>query len=288
VSKSAIVYMTRLQDLWLLRYSLRFLFENFNKEAKYPIVIFHDDLNAEAVKSLAAVLKQDLGYIPDNIKFVGLQFETPPSVSIDPHLYDPPLTQFRLGYRHMCRFFGGLVFNHPALSEYKYCWRLDSDSFILSSVTNDPFKQMERTGSKYAFLDRVDYDEAFACMGLWDTTKDFMNANKGILKNEVESWNMEVYYTNFEIYDMDFFRGEEYQLYFKYLDSTNNIYYRRWGDHCIRFLGLSMFADLSDIWCIKDFAYQHGSWIGNPSKLNYSIIPTIPEPFRSMVVRSIS
>jgi alpha 1,2-mannosyltransferase len=288
VNKSAIVYMTRLQDLWLLRHSLKFLFENFNKEAKYPVVIFHDDLNAEAVKSLADATKQDLGYIPDNIEFVALQFETPASVSTDPHWYDPPLTQFRLGYRHMCRFFGGLIFNHPALSGYKYCWRLDSDSFILSSVTNDPFKQMESAGYKYAFLDRVDYDEAFACRGLWDTTKDFMNANKGILKNEVKSWNMEVYYTNFEIYDMDFFRGAEYQSYFKYLDSTNNIYYRRWGDHCIRFLGLSMFADPSDIWCIKDFSYQHGSWIGNPSKMNPSVISTIPEPFRSMAARSMS
>lgn len=288
MSKSAIIYMTRLQDLWLLRHSLRFLFENFNKEAKYPVRIFHDDLNPDAIKSLAASLKQDLGYIPEDVEFVGLRFETPASVSTDPQLYDPPLTQFRLGYRHMCRFFGGLVFNHPALSEYKYCWRLDSDSFILSPVINDPFKYMEREGSKYAYLDRVDYDEAFACRGLWDATKDFMNANKGILKNEVESWNMEVYYTNFEIYDMDFFRSEEYQSYFKYLDSTNNIYYRRWGDHCIRFLGLSMFADPSDIWCIKDFAYQHGSWIGNADKLDSSVIPTIPEPFKSMATRSIS
>lgn len=288
MSKSAIVYMTRMQDLWLLRHSLRFLFENFNREAKYPVVIFHDDLNVEAVKSLAVALKQDLGYIPDNIQFVGLQFVIPTSVSTDPQLYDPPLTQFRLGYRHMCRFFGGLIFNHPALSQYKYCWRLDSDSFILSSVINDPFKQMEKTESKYAFIDRVDYDEAFACRGLWDATKDFMDANKNILKNEVTSWNLEVYYTNFEIYDMDFFRGEAYQSYFNYIDSTNNIYYRRWGDHCIRFLGLSMFADPSEIWCVKDFCYQHGSWIGNVDKLNHSVIPTIPEPFRAMAIRSIS
>jgi len=264
------------------------LFENFNKEAKYPVVIFHDDLNAEAVKSLADVLKQDLGYIPDNVEFVRLRFETPPSVSTDPHLYDPPLTQFRLGYRHMCRFFGGLVFNHPALSEYRYCWRLDSDSFILSTVTVDPFEHMRNNNFKYAFIDRLDRDEAFACVGIWEATQKYMQDNKDILGHIVPSWNMEVYYTNFEIYDMDFFRGEKYQSYFNYLDSTGNIYYRRWGDHCIRYLGLSMFANPSDIWCVKDFAYQHGSWIGNPSKLNPYSIPTVPEPFRSIAARSIS
>lgn len=288
MNKAAIIYMTRLNDLWLLRHSLTFLYKNFNQTAEYPVLIFHDDLNEQAIRSLAQEIQKDLGYIPKDVQFIAIKFETPASVSTDPNLYQPPLTQFRMGYRHMCRFFGGNVFNHPALKDYRYCWRLDSDSFILSPVVTDPFKHMETMGFKYAFLDRIDHDEAFACRGLWETTQDYMKINADILKNDVPAWNMEVYYTNFEIYDMDFFRGEAYQSYFNYIDSTNNIYYRRWGDHCIRFLGLSMFADPSEIWCVKDFCYQHGSWIGNVDKLNHSVIPTIPEPFRAMAIRSIS
>ena len=286
MKNSAIIYMTRQQDMWLLRHSLKFLFMNFNKNAEYPVIIFHDDLTQQSVESLADALKHDLGYVPNNIEFVGLSFDIPPSISTDLSMYDPPLSQFRMGYRHMCRFFGGQVFNHPALKNYKYCWRLDSDSFILSEVSRDPFKYMSDSGSKYAYLDRIDHDEAFACRGIWETTQKYMSENLPLLRNKVESWNMEVYYTNFEIYDMDFFRDAKYQSYFNYLDSTGNIFYRRWGDHCIRYLGLSMFADSKDIWCIKDFCYQHGSWVGNADKVSAQMIHLVPDPFRGCLISS--
>jgi alpha 1,2-mannosyltransferase len=284
VSKSAIIYMTRLQDIWLLRHSLKFLFLNFNTKSKYPVIIFHDDLNQQVVQSLAEALKQDLGYVPDNIQFVAVKFDQPSNLSTDPSLYDPPLSQFRMGYRHMCRFFGGKVFTHPLLSEYKYCWRLDSDSFILSEVTVDPFKYMESVGAKYAYIDAIQYDEAFACRGLWETTNRFMEEHPHLVRNKVASWNMEIYNSNFAIYDMDFFRSEPYQSYFNYLDATNNIYYRRWGDHCIGYLGLAMFTDSNDIWCVKEFGYQHGSQIGNSDKVSPQMIPLVPEPFKGWLL----
>jgi len=285
MSKSAIIYMTRMQDLWLLRHSLKFLFLNFKKASQYKVIIFHDDLTQQAVNSLAVALQQDLGYVP-NLEFVQLQFQSPTTLSTDPSLYDPPLTQFRLGYRHMCRFFGGLVFNHSALSQYKYCWRLDSDSFILSEVTVDPFEYMESIDAKYAYIDDIQYDEEYACRGLWDTTKKFMNENLSLIRNKIDNWNMEIFNSNFAIYNMEFFRGKAYQSYFNYIDETNNIYYRRWGDHCIGYLGLAMFADPKDIWCVKEFGYQHGSQIGNSDKVSAQMIPLVPDPFRGWLISS--
>lgn len=37
------------------------------------------------------------------------------------------LTRFTLNYRSMCRFFSGFFWRHPAITQYEWIWRLDTD-----------------------------------------------------------------------------------------------------------------------------------------------------------------
>ena len=60
MKNAAIVYLTRLNDLWILRHSIKFLFTNFNKEHNYPVVVFYDDLTPMAISSLLGELNADL------------------------------------------------------------------------------------------------------------------------------------------------------------------------------------------------------------------------------------
>lgn len=286
MENAAIVYMTRKNDLWIFRHSIRFLYSNFNKDANYPVVVFYDDLTKPEIANLMTEFTLDFGFMP-NIKFEKLEFTVPEGISQEPKLYSPPLTQFRMGYRHMCRFYGGQIFNHPALAKYRWYMRLDSDSFVVSKIQRDPFKVMRENDYQYAFMEREEYDAPWACEGLWDTTKQFIKNNTDSVINSQFEWNMEVYNTNFEIVDMNFFRSKNYQEYFNYLDSTGNIFYKRWGDHCIRWLGMKMFMEPEKIWCYKDFCYQHGGDVKNIELVDMASVQHIPESFKSGMMKAL-
>ena len=44
-----------------------------------------------------------------------------------------------------------------------------------------------------------------------------------------------------EIVNLQWFRGEEYMDYFRFLDSTGGFWIHRWGDHAIRTLAVAMY-----------------------------------------------
>jgi mannosyltransferase len=46
-----------------------------------------------------------------------------------------------------------------------------------------------------------------------------------------DKWNLCHYWSNFEIADLDFFRGESYQELFQYLDRKGGFYHERVGSH---------------------------------------------------------
>lgn len=285
-TNAAIAYLTRERDLWLLRTSIRLLFLNFNKEHDYTVIVFHDDLTPVTISNLLVTLSLDLGYTP-KLNFEKLQFVLPEEVSTDPSRYTLSLTTFPIGYRHMCRFYAGQIFNHPALLPYKFYMRLDSDSFILSKPKKDPFVHMEENGYQYAFMEKEELDAPWACEGLWDCTKEFIDTNLDRISNPPTAWNGELYNTNFEIADMSFFREKNYQDYFNHVDSTRNIYYKRWGDHCIRWLGMRLFMKPENILCIEDFCYQHGGDVRNIQYADRSSIDLEPEPFKRCILEKL-
>lgn len=292
MKNAVIIYLSREKDINILYHSLLLLHKNFNSKYKYPIVVLHDDISKTTISQLLLNLNKQLGYIP-NIKFEILNFALPSHISTDPSLYNPPLTQFGMGYRHMCRLHSGELYKHESLLQYDWYWRLDSDSFILSEISYDPFDVMVQKGYEYSYLSEYEKDESFVVTGLWDTTKQFISKNniKPIsltdkLKNG--EWNLDMFYTNFEIAKFSFFRGEEYMSYYNELDKTGNLFYKRWGDAPIHWLGVHMFLPESKIWCIKDICYQHGSWVRNTEYANSESISITPEPYKSWVVSEIN
>ena len=64
---------------------------------------------------------------------------------------------------------------------------------------------------------------------------------------------------------MDFYRGEAYNEWFKYLDSTGNFYYERWGDGLLHSMGLALFADTKDIHWFRDIGYYHDPYVNCPN-----------------------
>ena len=155
--------------------------------------------------------------------------------------------------RHMCRFFSGSMFSYPLLADYKWFWRLDSDSFILERIKKDPFAKMRKGGHVYGYMG-VGREDEYLTTGLWPATQDYMKQQgiksiPSLLQHYLEDdgkqstsirqavWDRSYYYTNFEIGYLPFFRSKKYQSFFAHLEALGGFYHYRWGDAPIRLLG---------------------------------------------------
>lgn len=290
MQNGVIVYLTCEKDKFVLLHSLRFLYKNYLSKFDYPVVIYHDDLTSVTKSNILVYLHQQLGRIP-KITFEKLQFQLPNGVSVDPLRYDPPISdKYRMGYRHMCRFFAGEIFNHPAIQKYDWYMRLDSDSFLLSDIRYDIFERMAANNQKYGYMAEYDNDSPETTKGFFDTTMRYFKDNGVDTKNLATKlvdgvWDMSVFYTNFVLADLNFLRGEQYTNYYKHLDSTGNFYYNRWGDHDTQWFAVNTFLASDEIYCVKDIAYQHGSWVKNKEHMSEASKNEVPEPYKKWTIQ---
>ena len=165
-----IIYMSCMRDVPVLMRSLILLCKNFLHVREYPIVIFHDDISKVTQSNIRVQLHSAVGFIP-KIEFEVLEFKQPyelESTKFDPNV---PLSEFWMGYRHMCRFHSGEIYKDPRLLKYDWYWRLDSDSYLLSPINYDPFDYMAKNGYEYAYMCDEDRDVPRVVDGLWDCTK---------------------------------------------------------------------------------------------------------------------
>ena len=262
---AVIIYLSRKQDINDLKKSLKLLHKYFNKRFNYPIIIFHDDFSEED--------KQILLREYSNIKFEYIKFKIPSWID------KTKLYHKRLGYNHMCRFFSGELFKHSAIQNYDWYWRLDSDSYLRAHINYDIFKFMEKKKYIYGYLGEPLIKEKPALVKeLWVFTKKYIKDNNlqpSYLYEYLDkdgNWDRSLYYTNFEISNLDFWRSNAYTKYYNAIDQNGGIYYHRWGDHVIHFLALSMLVDQNKIYCFNDIDYSHQDFRPNKKTLVITIL----------------
>lgn len=188
-------------------------------------------------------------------------------------------------YHHMCRFYSGEFYNLEALKPYKWYWRLEPNVRYACALTYDPFAEMAKRGKVYGWTIAL-WEMGDTCPSLFKTTDDY-RIEKGIprtptwnallqvmwwpapvrwllglLRISVHDssgwkWNTCHYWSNFEIASLDFFRGREYQDYFRYLDSKGGFYSERWGDAPVHTLAVHMLLPPEKIHHFSDIGYEH-------------------------------
>lgn len=234
--------------------SLTLLRQHYLERFPCPVLVFYEEGFNEAMRT---ELVEATGVTP---RFVPVTFDIPDFLdrAAVPERY---LNIFPVGYRHMCRFFSGLLFRQPALAEFDWYWRLDTDSFIQSDVPDDLFAWMQGKGYTYGY-NHIAFDDEVYVEGLWEAHQQFLQERKikpTFLDNFVQdgAWNRGCFYTNFEITNLAFWRSPLYQEYFDYLDRLGGIYFKRWGDAPIHTLALASFVPLSEVHQFRTFAYEH-------------------------------
>ncbi|CDR44048.1 CYFA0S13e02322g1_1 [Cyberlindnera fabianii] len=187
----------------------------------------------------------------------------------------------KLSYHNMCRYYSGKFYNHPRLQQYRYYWRVEPKTNYFCDIDYDVFKFMNDNNKIYGFVLNL-YDSPDSVQSLWPVTMEFLSKNPQYLhKNAATTWLRENlqnpdnfkgahgystchFWSNFEIGDMDFFRGEAYSTWMDFLNEAGGFYYERWGDAPVHSIGLGLFADKSQIHWFRDIGYEHFPYYNCP------------------------
>lgn len=250
------------KEMMRFNQSLWRLWDNFNDEYRYPIHIFHEPpFNSTFRERYRAMWPEEM-----NITFHLVEFSLPstfPQIDVnDPAQIDslnmnPTARRAFPGYNHMIHFFFMDIFNHPAIRDLDYYWRLDHDSRLDSKINVDVFRYMRSRGMDYGYR-AVTTEARHVAHGMLDFFNDYMHNTShqavngytvldqshrnclAIPQDYQARQDMQplMYYNNFEIVNVQTWLSPEIQAFTKAVDETNMIYWNRWGDAPLRYVKL--------------------------------------------------
>lgn len=271
------VTLSRNQDLWGLVGSIREVEDRFNHKFNYDWVFLNDAEFSEEFKTVTSSFVSGNTYYG---RIPKAQWSIPDYVDEDKAIQcrkkmeqDGIIYGGSESYRHMCRYESGFFWRHPLLDNYKYYWRVEPHVKLMCNIPEDPFKFMRENNKRYGFTISL-YEYQATIMTLWDTVKGFMkeypqylndnNALKFISDDGGENYNLCHFWSNFEIGDLDFWRGEAYQTFFDYLDRAGGFFYERWGDAPVHSIAAAILLDKEQIHWFEDIGYWHVPFMNCP------------------------
>lgn len=276
-ANATLVMLARNTDLNGVISSVEQLEARFNRKFNYPWVFLNDEPFSTDFKRRVSVLTDA------DVSF-GL---VPKEHWVQPDWIDEGRAQegrnklVRQGviyggsvsYRNMCRFNSGFFFRHELLTPYKWYWRVEPDVRYYCDLDYDPFLFLEDRDKVYGFTIAMPEWEP-TIPSLWSTVKDFIaehpqyvspdNSMDFLSDNAGDSYNMCHFWSNFEIANMDFWRGEAYTKFFEYLENTGGFYYERWGDAPVHSIAAALFTRKDQIHFFKDIGYKHAEFAHCP------------------------
>ncbi|KAF8163313.1 glycosyltransferase family 15 protein [Crassisporium funariophilum] len=277
-ANATFVFLCRNQDLAGVVTSIKQMEDRFNRNYQYPWVLLNEEPFTEEFKRRVRILT-------DAPIFFG---QVPSEHWYQPEWIDENQAQAgrlrmmaqgiiyagSVPYRNMCRFNSGFFFQHELLKPFRYYWRVEPEVKFFCDVTYDPFRFMEDNSKVYGFtISLVEWEATIPT--LWASVKEFIVNNSELISpdnamgflsdNGGDSYNLCHYWSNFEIADMDFWRGEAYQRFFDFLEAKGGFYYERWGDAPVHSIAASLFARKDQLHFFRDIGYRHDPFQHCPS-----------------------
>ncbi|KAG7452465.1 glycosyltransferase family 15 protein [Guyanagaster necrorhizus] len=269
-ASAAIVMLARNSDLNGIIVSMKQMEDRFNKKFRYPYVFLNEQPFSEQFKRRVSELTDvdvKFGFIPHDHWY---QPETIDEAKASEARADMVKNKVIYGgsvpYRNMCRFNSGFFYRHELLKPYKYYWRVEPDVKFFCDLDYDPFLIMQDQQKVYGFTVSL-YEYERTIPTLWAAVREFLEANPGITPKDNAmdflsddgglTYNRCHFWSNFEIGDLDLWRGEAYSKFFDFLDSKGGFYYERWGDAPVHSIGAALFARKDQIHFFNDIGYRH-------------------------------
>ncbi|KAG2020304.1 alpha-1,2 mannosyltransferase KTR1 [Coprinopsis cinerea AmutBmut pab1-1] len=277
-ANATFVMLCRNEELQGVLSSIRQIEDRFNRDHDYPWVLLNDKPFDEEFKRRVSVITKapvHFGFIPPEI------WNQPDSIDEERAAAGRAKLKAEgiiyaesVPYRNMCRFNSGFFYRHELLKPYRYYWRVEPNVDYFCNLNYDPFEFMERNNKTYGFtISLLEWHQTIPT--LWDSVKEFIEANPQFVhpnnamnfvsNNGGKTYNQCHFWSNFEIADMDFWRGEAYSKFFDFLEEKGGFYYERWGDAPVHSIAVSLFAPKDSIHYFYDIGYRHDSFQHCPS-----------------------
>ncbi|KAF9425847.1 hypothetical protein BGZ94_007178 [Podila epigama] len=74
------------------------------------------------------------------------------------------------------------------------------------------------------------------------------------------------FWSNFEIADARWLRGEAYETYFDYLDQAGGFFYERWGDAPVHSIAAALLLYRNEIHFFREIGYFHEPFYNCPAE----------------------
>ncbi|KAF8478666.1 glycosyltransferase family 15 protein [Russula ochroleuca] len=269
-ANASIVMLARNGDLSGVVKSVKQMEDRFNKRFHYPYTFLNEEPFTDEFKERVTELTDatvEFGLIPPHHwhqpDWVD---EQKASAAREDMEKNNVIYGGSLPYRNMCRFNSGFFFRHELLAKYKYYWRVEPDVTFFCDLDFDPFLFMQDNEKVYGFtITLPEYGETIET--LWQTVRDFMEQNPDLIASNNGmgflsddnglTYNRCHFWSNFEIADLDFWRGEAYMKFFEHLDSAGGFYYERWGDAPVHSIGAALLVPKEKLHFFREVGYRH-------------------------------
>jgi hypothetical protein len=255
--KSIICYLSKSDDRTIdnLKTSLNKLYKNYKYVYQSDVVVFVEC-------NFSKIISDEIEELYDNLTVKYIQLKSSSEFNTNDVEFEDGREEYKIGYRHMCQLFFSEIFSY--IQGYDWYMRLDTDSFIESSINYDLFGYLDKNNKVYGYTaELAEWPPVVIGMGEF-----FINLiRKHNLKStffdkliENDRYNLRQIYNNFEIIKISYFNNELVQLLIKEVNKSGNIYKKRWGDSPLRTFILSLTVDNSKIHKFNDFDYIHDAY----------------------------
>ncbi|CCF60195.1 hypothetical protein KAFR_0J01280 [Kazachstania africana CBS 2517] len=179
---AAFIMLTRNSELSDVVNTMNSIESHFNQWFNYPYVFLNDvpftDEFKDKIHSLTSS-KVEFGTLSE------VEWEFPQDVRESFEFFESIEDQGDRGimygsmvtYHQMCRFYSGIFYKHPLVSQYEWYWRIEPDVDFYCDLTYDPFYEMWKHDKKYGFT--VLLDELYwSVPNLFRYTINYIKSNK--------------------------------------------------------------------------------------------------------------
>jgi len=167
------------------------------------------------------------------------------------------------GYYHMNQFFTKVMYEHEALSKYRYYLRLDADFEFRATLPKDPFCMMAQTGRKFIWQTRRHSGSEGKCSeGLWEWFQKYQQDN-ALTPQDPIFWREGGAWVNYVGYagmgDLEFFRSERVRKLAEAFNKDGRVYLNRWSDQTYYVLLFALFENHTAVGDLG-FEWQYSWW----------------------------
>lgn len=229
----------------------------------YPLVVFHEDFTIDDELYLTAMLSNRTV-----VTFLRVNFNAYPGnitrgmIENWSNGGDGSVAGRGPGYRMMCRFWSGIVQNHPSLDRFDYYLRLDDDTRFDGTPPQDFFSLAESKQIKYIF--RVNMHDSWGGNQLHQVFERYIDQYPADVNGtldmdalkQVQSHQQHPY-TNFHVSSFDFWRTREFLRFFQMCDKDQLFMKYRVGDTTFISYPMFMYLKKEEMMMLTDFTYHH-------------------------------